>query len=130
MVPRSLRLWFVFHFFADMVFAIPLFFAPVATLRLFGWSAVDPAATRIAAAALFGIGIQSLRGRNDGVEAFRAMLGLKVIWSGSCALGLLWTQLQGGPAFGWLFFAIFAGFHTVWMRYHLALRRAPGALTG
>jgi hypothetical protein len=123
MIPRSLRVWFVIHFVADILFAIPLFFAPEPTLKLFGWTAVDPAATRIAAAALFGIGIQSLLGRNEGVEAFRALLNLKVIWSGSCVLGLLWTQLEGGPPLGWIFVGIFVVFNSVWTRYWLALRR-------
>jgi hypothetical protein len=123
-VPRSLRAWFVIHFWADMVFALPLFLAPRATLGFFGWQAVDPAATRIAAAALFGIGIQSLLGRKDGIEAFRALLTLKVIWSGTATLGLLWTQLQGAPAAGWLFVAIFAGFNLVWTRYRLQLRQS------
>ena len=123
MVPRGLRRWFVFHFWADIVFAVPLFFAPRATLMFFGWREVDPAATRIAAAALFGIGIQSLLGRNDSVDTFRALLTLKVIWSGTATLGLLWTQLQGGPPAGWLFVAIFAVFNAVWTRYRLLLSR-------
>jgi hypothetical protein len=127
MVPRSLRTWFVIHFVADILFAVPLFLAPVATLRLLGWSAVDPAATRLVAAALFGIGIQSLLGRNEGAETFRAMLSLKVIWSASATLGLLWTQLEGGPRLGWLLLAIFAGFHVVWVRYRLALRQPARA---
>jgi hypothetical protein len=123
MVPRGLRRWFVFHFWPDIVFAVPLFLAPRATLTLFGWREVDPAATRIAAAALFGIGIQSLLGRNDSVDTFRALLTLKVIWSGTATLGLLWTQLQGGPPAGWLFVGIFAVFNAVWTRYRLLLSR-------
>ena len=61
MVPSSLRSWFVVHFVADIVFALPLFLAPQWTLTLLGWRAVDPIATRLVAAALFGIGIQSLQ---------------------------------------------------------------------
>ena len=130
MVPGALRTWFVIHFVADVAFAVPLFFAPDATLRLFGWSVVDPGATRLVAAALFGIGIQSLLGRNEGVETFRAMLTLKVIWAATATLGLLWTQLEGGPPLGWVLFAIFAGFHVVWMRYRLALRRVAATSSG
>jgi hypothetical protein len=130
MVPRSLRTWFVVHFAADMVFALPLFIAPEATLRWLGWSAVDPAATRLVAAALFGIGIQSLLGRNESADTFRAMLTLKVIWSATATLGLLWTQLEGGPPVGWCLVAIFAGFHIVWMRYRLRLRRSGPSSAG
>lgn len=127
MVPRSLRTWFVIPFAADILFAVPLFIAPVATLKLLGWAAVDPAATRLVAAALFGIGIQSLLGRNEGTETFRAMLSLKVIWSATATLGLLWSQVEGGPPLGWALLAVFAGFHAVWMRYRLALRQPARA---
>jgi hypothetical protein len=84
---------------------------------------VDPISTRLVAAALFGIGIESYLGRNAGVEAFRAMLNLKVIWSATAAIGVLWSQLAGGPPAGWGVFAIFASFHLVWLRYRLLLRR-------
>ena len=124
MVPRGLRIWFVVHFVVDVLVAVPLFLAPVAVLTFFGWRAVDPAATRLVAAALFAIGIRSLLGCNEGVEAFRAMLGLKLIWSATATLGLLWTQIEGGPAVGWLLVATFAAFHLVWLRYHLLLRRS------
>jgi hypothetical protein len=122
MVPRSLRVWFVIHFVADVIFAVPLFVAPHATLALFGWRTVDPAASRLVAAALFGIGIQSLLARNEGPQAFRALLGLKVIWSGTATLGLAWTQFQGGPLGGWIFVGIFACFHLVWTHYRLSSR--------
>jgi len=55
MVPSSLRTWFVVHSIADIAFALPLFLAPHWTLTLLGWHAVDPIATRLVAAALFGI---------------------------------------------------------------------------
>src|SRR5216683_1878366 len=79
MVPRSLRSWFVVHFWADILFAVPLFFAPRLFLGLLGWPAVDPIATRLVAAALFGIGIQSLLGRAEDAATFRALLNLKII---------------------------------------------------
>lgn len=56
-VPSSLKRWFVFHFTADITFAVPLMVVPVSFLNFFGWSTVDPIATRIVAAALFGIGL-------------------------------------------------------------------------
>jgi hypothetical protein len=122
MLPASLRTWFVIHFVADMLFALPLFIAPSWSLSLFGWSAIDPLSTRLVAAALFGIGIQSWLGRNESLETFRAMLNLKLIWSGTATLGLIWSMLEGGPRFGWAFVLIFAAFHLVWWRYRLLLR--------
>lgn len=94
---------------------------------MLGWQCVDPIASRLVAAALFGIGIQSLLGRGEGVETFRALLTLKVIWSATATAGLVWSQLQGGPPMGWAFVAIFAAFNLLWSRY-LVLLRAPPAL--
>lgn len=121
MVPRSLRIWFVVHFWLDLLFAVPLFLSPRWTLSLFGWTAIDPVATRLVAAALFGIGIESLLGRNAGPGVFRALLNLKILWSGAATLGLVWSQLEGGPAAGWFFALVFAAFGGVWLRYRRAL---------
>lgn len=120
--PASLRTWFVIHFIADVVFALPLFVAPRAFLGLLGWSSVDPLATRLVAAALFGIGIQSLLGRKEGVEAFRAMLNVKIIWSATATIGLVWSQIDGGPPLGWAFVVVFAAFNVVWSYYRWKLR--------
>lgn len=122
MVPASLRIWFVIHFVADLLAAIPLFVAPATVLGWFGWTAVDPIATRGVAAALFGIGIESYLGRNGSLEVFLGMLRLKVIWSAMAALGTLLSLLSGAPPAAWAVFAIFLAFHGVWLRYLLLLR--------
>jgi hypothetical protein len=122
MVPDRLRWWFVVHFILDVAAALPLFVAPTQILGWLGWEAVDPISTRLVAAALFGIGIESYLGRNAGIEAFRGMLNLKIIWSATAAIGVLWSQIDGGPVAGWGVFAIFAAFHLVWVRYRVALR--------
>jgi hypothetical protein len=123
-VPSSLRTWFVMHFVADLLAAIPLFLAPVTVLGWLGWTAVDPIATRLVAAALFGIGIESFLGRGGSLEQFRGMLRFKVIWSAMAALGTLWSLLTGGPPAAWAVLAIFAVFHGVWLRYLLQLPRS------
>ena len=64
-VPSSLRKWFVVHFIVDVLIAIPLLVAPRSLLGLPGWSEIDPTMARGVAAALFGIGIESLLCRND-----------------------------------------------------------------
>jgi hypothetical protein len=122
-VPTSLRRWFVAHFVADIVFAVPMIVAPVLTLRAFGWSAVDPVTTRLVGAALIGIGVQSLLGRDEDVEVFRAMLTLKCLWSGAAVVGLALSIAQGAPAMTWGFLAIFVSFAGVWNYYRLRLRR-------
>jgi hypothetical protein len=125
-VPRALRAWFVVHFWADILFAVPLFIAPVAVLELLGWRQVDPFTARLAAAALFGIGIESLLGRNAEIEVFKSMLNLKVIWSATATIGIAWSLLdgvQGRPFFGWVVLGIFAGFHGLWLYWRLRLSR-------
>lgn len=125
-VPAALRMWFVIHFAIDMIVAIPLFFAPREVLGLLGWMEIDPFATRLAAAALFGIGLESLLGRNAGREAFRGMLQLKLIWSAFAGLGLAWSVVQTDlryPLIGWALVGIFVAFHALWWYWHLRLRR-------
>jgi hypothetical protein len=121
-VPISLRRWFVVHFVADLLFAIPLLVAPVVTLRALGWTTIDPVAPRLVGAALAGIGIESLIGRNDSVDAFRAMLRLKCIWSGVAAVGLALSIFQGAPPITWAFLAVFVGFGVLWNTYRIRMR--------
>lgn len=123
-VPSALRKWFIFHFVADIVFAVPLFLFPEAFLGLFGWECVDPVASRLVAAALFGIGGESLLGRNGDVEGFRTMLRMKVIWSATATLGIGMAMMGGAPAAGWIFFAVFLGFNMLWTMWWLRLRAA------
>ena len=123
-VPAWLRRWFVMHFAIDVIVAVPLFVAPREVLELFGWKTVDPMAARLAAAALFGIGIESLLGRNAGREAFRGMLQLKLIWSAFGTIGLAWSTLEGAVRYawvGWSTVAIFAGFHVLWWYWFIRL---------
>ena len=129
MVPASLRVWFVIHFVADILFAVPLLVAPVWTLELAGWTTVDPIATRSVAAALMGIGTESLLCRNAGREVFVAMLNLKIIWSGTVIIGLTWTMLQGGPPMGWAMLGIFVTFSALWAYYRLRLGRTDSPTT-
>lgn len=125
-VPSALRGWFVVHFIADVIVAVPLFFVPREVLGMPGWVSVDPMATRIAAAALFGIGIESLIGRNAGRQTFRGMLQLKIIWSGFAVIGLAWSVLEGSVRYapvGWATVGIFVAFHLLWWYWFLRLRR-------
>ncbi len=124
MIPKSLRTWFVVHFILDFAFGIPLLFAPDAFLAFFGWQGIDPIATRLVGAALMGIGGESWIGRNAGLEAYRGMLNLKIIWSATATLGVLATMLTtNGPWGGWLIVVIFAPFCALWTYYRIRLNK-------
>lgn len=122
-VPRALRAWFILHFWVDILFAIPLFVAPRSFLGLLGWTVIDPFTTRIIAAALFGIGIQSWLGRDEPRSTFRAMLTLKVIWSTTATAGLIISGIEGGPVLAWGVAAFWAVFCAAWWHFWLRLRK-------
>ncbi len=123
MVPRSLRFWFVVHFVADFVFAVPLLIAPVWLLTLFGFENPDPFTSRLVGAALLGIGGESLLGWEGSIDAFRAMLNLKIIWSLAAIGGIILTLIvSGGPLIAYLILLLFAAFSGLWMYYRFMLR--------
>jgi hypothetical protein len=127
-VPPTLRQWFVVHAVVDLVVAIPLFVAPAAVLGHFGWTCVDPVATRLVAAALFAIGGQSFLARNAGVEIYRAMLTFKVLWSLAAVVGLVASIGDGAPPAAWVFLSLFIVFAGVWVHHAIRFRqhdRAP-----
>jgi hypothetical protein len=112
------------HFILDVLFGLPLLLAPELMLALFGWQEVDPILSRLVGAALMGIGVESLLGRDSGVEAYRAMLNLKVIWAGCAVLGIALGLANGGARFGWVVLVIFAVFLGIWVYYRVRLARA------
>lgn len=121
-VPDSLKKWFVLHFVADILFAVPLFLFPQAFLSMFGWQTIDPFATRIVAAALFGIGIESFLGRNADLHTYKNMLNLKIIWSGFVILGIILTffeQQYASVVAQWLVLMIFVVFHILWFVWRI-----------
>lgn len=120
-LPPGLRIWFVVHFAVDMLVGVPLLLLPELVLPLLGWSPVDPISTRVVGAALMGIGIESLLGRNASAEVYRAMLNLKVIWSGSAILGIGLGLWNGGAPAGWAFLFVFFVFWCVWTYYRRRL---------
>ena len=121
-VPNGLRIWFVIHFVADVLFAIPLLFFPQMLLNLFGWTSYDPIMTRLVGAALMGIGVESLLGRNADVDTFRAMLNLKVIWASSALFAIGAGIVEGASSSAWLFLGVFAIFWGVWVYYRWKLK--------
>ena len=123
LIPAALRIWFVVHAVVDLVAALPLLVVPETVLRALGWTCVDPAATRLVGAALLAIGGQSFLMRNAGVEAYRTMLGLKVIWSLAAAGALLAAIGAGAPPAAWAFLSIFIVFAGVWVHHSIRFRQ-------
>lgn len=121
-VPKSLRTWFVIHFAADVLVGIPLLFFPRWLLPLLEWNTYDPITTRLVGAALMGIGVESLLGRNSNADTFRAMLNLKVIWASSALIAIGIGIAEGAAATAWLFLVIFFVFWCVWVYYRMVLR--------
>jgi hypothetical protein len=123
-IPAALRTAFIIHCAADCVFAVPLMIFPGEFLAFMGWQTVDPVAARLVAAALFGIGIESYLGRNSGVEAYKGMLNLKVIWSLAAVAGIAWSLIEGvhdRTAWLWLLLTIFCVFNIVWVYWRMRI---------
>lgn len=123
-VPRVLKKWFVVHFAADVLFAVPLLMFPNTFLSLLGWQTIDPFATRIVAAALFGIGIESFLGRHSDARTYKNMLNLKIIWSGAAIIGICLTLFQArgaSPVAQWIVLMVFIVFHMLWIMWRIRI---------
>lgn len=129
-VPAALRTWFVVHAAVDLLFALPLFFAPRWFLGSLGWTEVDPVTARLVAAALVGIGLESWLARDAPVASYRTMLQLKCVWSAVATLGLAWSALTGSPPLTWGFVAVFAAFHVLWQVWRVRLAGASTSREG
>ncbi len=122
-VPQGLKIWFIIHFWVDLAFALPLMIIPGPFLHAMGLPMVEPLTTRLVAAALIGIGGASFFSRNAGIESYRTLLNLKLLWSAAAIIGISWTLLERyvNVWFGWLILAIFIGFFGIWLYYRLNL---------
>ena len=125
MIPKSLRLWFTSHFIIDLVAAVPLFFAPRFVFTLIGLPHGEPLFARLIAAAFFAIGTTSLIMRDGGVESYRALLDLKIIWSSLALVGISWSLYEGAPTVAWSAFGIFIVFWAAWIYYRRQLVSWP-----
>ena len=122
-IPWSLRTWFRVHCAVDLAAAIPLLLFPGRSLGLLGWTTVDPVATRLCGAALLAIGSASVMVDRYGVAGYRALLGLKVVWSVAAIFALFVGIAEGAPPAAWAFLSIFIAFSGVWMSYAIRLRQ-------
>jgi hypothetical protein len=127
-VPPSVRGWFVLDFvFSALVIGLPLLLVPELLLPRLGWNAVDPVATRLVGAALVAIGWQSWRSRESGQEAYRALLGLKVIWCSLGILGLVAAIGAGAPQASWALLAVLLLLDGVWIHYAIRIKKFQAA---
>jgi hypothetical protein len=129
-VPRTLRAWFVAHAAVDLIAAAVLLAAPELALGRLGWASVDPLWARLVGAALLAIGAQSFLGRDAGVEVYRSMLRLNILWSLGAAAALFVGIGAGAPPAAWAFLSIFIGFLGVWTHHAVRFRqleRVPAA---
>ena len=121
-----LRRWFVVHFLADVLVAIPLFLNPRLVLGLLGIGDVSVVLARMVAAALMGIGVESWLGRKANRESYLGMLRLKIIWSGVAIVGL-GLGVASGEMSGWGgvgLVGIFLFFNLLWIYWFLKLSRS------
>ena len=122
--PIYLKVWFEFHFIIDILFAIPLLLFPSEFLELLQWHTIDPFATRIVAAALFAIGIESFLGRNAGIETYKNMLNLKIIWSAVVIAGTIFSMIETSytnTIAEWLLLLTFLFFNIVWIYWRIRI---------
>lgn len=123
MVSKGLRNWFKLHFVIDMVFALPLLFAPAWTLTLLGLDVTGTLTARLVGAALIGIGGASLWMHKGSKAQFLTMLELKLLWSGSAMVALLLALAGGAPLHSTgAIFLIFLIFFFVWLHYFKKLK--------
>ena len=114
-IPPNLKIWFTIHFLVDTVLAIPLIIFPGWILHLFGFTVIIPTLARLVGAALLGIGVTSLFTKTK--EQFEIMLTLKIVWSLTAIMGLLWSIAEGAPGALWAVVIIFILFLGIWMYY-------------
>ncbi len=124
MVPVSLRVWFTVHFIVDLFFGLPLMVAPRWMLVVFEMPEGSVLLARIVAAAFLAIGSVSFLMRNAGVESYRALLNLKIIWSSAAIVGIVWSLLEGAPSRAWLPLIIFLFFWCLWLFYRRKIGNA------
>lgn len=111
--------WFLAHGIVDLVIAVPLLIAPEALLEWLGWSTIDVFTARVVAAALIGIGVESLIGYRTEFHAIKAMLNLKILWATAAIVGILWSTIAA-PSIPWGtwpilgFFVVFLASWIVW----------------
>ena len=116
-ISQGLRTWFMIHFIVDVIFAIPLIFFPAWLLGLFGYSETQFITSRLLGAGLLGIGGASYLTYKKSKESYHTLLNLKIIWSISAILVLLYSLFLGAPRSIWFIIIAFIIFSVAWIYY-------------
>ena len=122
-IPASLRHWFIAHALIDVACGLPLLLCPELLLPRVGWTAVDPVMTRLVGAALLGIGAQAWRSRDAGVDVYRALLGLNVVWSAMVIIGMALAIGRGAPSAAFLVLSASLALCGVWSHHAIRFRQ-------
>lgn len=120
--------WFIVHGAVDLILAVPLLAAPQAFLEWLGWHTVDPFTARVVAAALIGIGGESLIGFRADLTSVKTMLNLKILWAVAAIVGTLWSAVTANSVpWGALPIAgLFAVFLVAWIVWRMRISGFAG----
>ena len=120
--------WFLAHGVVDLLIAIPLIVAPEAFLEWLGWAATEAFTARVVAAALVGIGLESLLSFRTEFLAVKAMLNLKIFWAVAAIVGLLWSGIAADsiPWGVWPILGLFAIFLAAWIVWRIRVSGHAG----
>lgn len=118
-IPKSLVVWFKLHFVVDVIFAIPLIFFPGLVLRLLSLPVENLFLARVIGAALLGIGGSSIFCKKK--EHYEIMLILKIIWSISAILVLVYSAIFENASILWILALVFLIFSVTWIYYRRQL---------
>jgi len=120
--------WFLVHGIVDVAIAIPLMVAPVAFLQLLGWGEVDMFTARVVAAALIGIGVESLLGYRAEFHAVKALLNVKILFGAAAIIGILWSVIAAPavPWGAWPILALFLIFLVAWIVWRIRISGHAG----
>lgn len=122
-IPKSLRYWFLAHFFIDILFAIPLLLFPAWLLEGVGFETTNLLLARMVGAALIGIGGVSLIMRNKDTSAYIPMLQLKLLWSGTVIIALVLSFSETKTTIQLVLLATFMAFFLIWLHYFRLLSK-------
>ncbi len=121
-VPKSLRIWFLLHFIADLFFAIPLILFPKIILNVLEINSTAIPLARLVGAALVGIGGASFFSYKKSKESYNILLTLKILWSITAILGLIVSIVQGSSKLLWIVVSAFSIFAIVWIYFKIKLK--------
>ena len=114
-ISKSLQVWFKLHFIVDVIFAIPLIFFPGWFMGLLSLPVENLFLARVIGAALLGIGGASIFCKKK--EHYEIMLILKIIWSISAILVLIYSAIVENSFMLWILALVFLIFSISWVYY-------------